>query len=121
MKEAFTYMLKDNKIKEKAALYFGIMFIATLLTNFSQYINSNNSGTVPSLASLLLGLVGGILSLITTGYSFVCIKTIIEQKDNIVLPYIAPKNAILGLKFSVSQSFSLKISTPPLNSIIVLK
>ncbi|MBQ9245369.1 DUF4013 domain-containing protein [bacterium] len=102
MKEAFLYMLKDNKIKEKAAIYFGIMFVATLLQNLSQYISSHNVSGTPTIQTILLALSGFVISFITTGYSIICIKTIIEQKDNIVMPYINIKSFYPGLKYIIS-------------------
>ncbi len=104
MKEAFNYMLKDNRIREKAALYFGILFIANFCSICAQYISSsNNPSDMMLLKALLLSLAGFVISLITTGYCINCIKTIVEQKENIVLPFINFKNNIVtGFKLSVS-------------------
>lgn len=96
MKEAFTYMFKDNKYLEKAGVYAGLVLLANLLLNYSQTMNSSGIG-------LLLLLLGYLALFIPSGYGISCIKAIFTQDENIILPAInIKKNFILGFKIFVA-------------------
>ena len=81
MKEAFTYMFKDGKYLEKAFAYAGFVFLADFLANFSQYIKGSNLG-------FLMLILGYIVLFIPSGYGISCVKALMAQKENFVLPYI---------------------------------
>ena len=102
MKEAFTYMLKDNKIVQKALTYFGLILISGLCTNFSQFLTPKHACNI-SISCLVLGLIGIFLSMITSGYGISCKRAIVEQKENIVLPFLKfGSNLFSGFKFGVA-------------------
>lgn len=103
MKEAFTYMFKDNAYYKKALIYFVFMFIAEFLIQWGGiHIPNVPNATIPLEAKILL-LVGGILMLIPAGYCFSVIKALIKQKENYILPFLGIKNSlIVGLKYFLS-------------------
>ena len=105
MREAFSYMFKDNMIKQKAGIYLVILFISSLLTNYANYMINKNMVKSPSIETIILSLAGFVISLITTGYCVNCIKTIVEQRENIILPFVNIKNNLfLGFKYYISLS-----------------
>ncbi|MBO6087255.1 DUF4013 domain-containing protein [bacterium] len=96
MKEAFTYMLKDNKYFEKALVYGGFVLFADLLANFSHVYKGSGLG-------ILLLILGYVATFIPSGYGISCIKALMVQKENFVLPCINVKNNfILGFKIFVA-------------------
>ena len=102
MKEAFTYMLKDNKIVQKALTYFGFALASGLCSNFSQYLTPQNACDI-SISALVLGLAGIFFSMITSGYGISCKRAIVEQKENIVLPFLKfGSNLFSGFKFGIA-------------------
>ncbi len=109
MKEAFDYMFNDNKFNQKALTYFVLAFFGTIFSNLAA-LNEK------SLIMPMLTLVGLIIMLIPVGYVVSCIKALIEQKENFVLPIFNFKNNfILGFKFAIatlilSLTFGLAIA-----------
>ena len=105
MKEAFTYMFKDNKFWVKGLCYLGFVFIANLLLNYAQTLLPPCPKCAPPLPwnYWVCFILGTILNLIPLGYMFTCIKAIIDQEETPVLPFINPlKDLLKGLKYSVA-------------------
>jgi len=107
MVEAFNYMFKDNKFKSKAIIYFIIALISNACLYFSeesfQAASKANSVSVSSevWGCLFLAL---ITSAILTGYFTSCVKAIVDQKDNYVLPtFNYLKNWWQGFKYSLGS------------------
>ncbi len=103
IKEAFTYMFKDNKFLQKAFVYFLFAFIANF---FIQYASTTlmptqeNPFNIEYYAFLLLGTV---LMFIPQGYYVSCVRALKEQQENLVLPYFnLINNFKQGFKFNVS-------------------
>ena len=105
MKEAFTYMFKDNKFWVKGLWYFGFVFIANLMINYAQTLVPPCLRCAPPMPWYywVCALVGPLLSLIPLGYLYTCVKALIEQNDNYVLPnFNLWKNFLKGLKYAVA-------------------
>ena len=103
MKQAFSYMFKDNMIKQKALTYFGFIFIAQFLTQWADVYAPEVKGAIPPIQYFILFILGFIAMFIPTGYGVSCLKALIEQKENPVLPFVNIKNNfILGFKLTVS-------------------
>ena len=103
MKEAFYYMFKDNMIKQKALTYFGFIFIAQFLTQWADVYAPEVKGAIPPIQYFVLFILGFIAMFIPTGYGVSCLKALIEQKENPVLPFVNIKNNfILGFKLTAS-------------------
>lgn len=103
MTNAFNYMFKDNKYGQKALVYGAIMFLSQLASNVAKlfFNEANNQAGIESC--ILLNIISGLLQMLTIGYGFVCIKALIEQKENFLLPFFKFKQTfILGLKNSVA-------------------
>ena len=102
MKEAFNFMFKDNMLKKKALIVLLFLFIANLLTNIASTI-APPKGAAPSLTYTILAILGMLFLFIPNGYGITCVKSFIEQKENIVLPFLNIKNNfILGLKQAIA-------------------
>lgn len=100
MEKAFTYMFKDSMIAEKALYYFVIAFGVDYLIKMSVFYANNDYSWIYVLLALIFAF---ILYLPFYGYLISCIKAIMTQSDNIVLPCLNfCKNFILGLKFMLS-------------------
>lgn len=102
MEKAFTYIFKDNMLKEKAFCYFVLAFgVNYLITTGIFYLN-NNYSIIYVLCAFVCAF---ILYLPFYGYLVSCVKAIMEQKDNIVLPSLNfGKNLLLGLKFFIATT-----------------
>ncbi len=99
MREAFNYMFKDNLFKQKWAAYFCFAFFGGLFTNLG---NSPALGSFKAFAPLFL-LIGIIIMFIPSGYIVACIRALVEQKENYVLPLFNFKNNLLtGFKFWIA-------------------
>ena len=101
MEKAFTYMFKDNMIKQKMLSYFLLIFIINSCFMFGAYymtlIKANPSLITYSFGFILAGL---ILALPAAGYYMSCVKSIMTQQDNIILPTIhLGKNFVFGIKY----------------------
>ena len=102
MKEAFNFMFKDNMFKKKVLTYFIVTFIAALLSNIANTMVPEPN-TLPSIQYVILFILGSVIMLIPNGYGVSCIKSIIEQDENIVLPFLNIKNNfVLGFKLAIA-------------------
>lgn len=102
MKEAFNFMFKDNMYAKKALVYVGAAFIANLLSNIANTM-APKCHCMPSIQYIILFLLATIFMLIPSGYGVSCIKAFVEQKENIVLPFLNIKhNFVLGFKLAVA-------------------
>lgn len=111
MKDAFCYMFRDNKIKEKMALYFCIAFISNVCSNIAQLFTKDINGA-PDAKIIALIAAGLLVGLVTTGYSIACNRAIIEQRENVVLPFINFwRNMFTGFKFGVSIMLMIAVFT----------
>ena len=112
MREAFTYMLKDNCYYKKALVFMILTFIETACLAYAQMNSctgacpySMNSGVfVPNKTNaLLFQVIGLIFNLIVVGYFNTCLEAVTKQVNNIVLPFINLWNNFLnGLKYFVA-------------------
>lgn len=83
MEKAFTYMFKDNKIMNKSLILIILAF-----------------------AESILNILGLIIAPIICGYKISCVKSIMEQSENYILPYAnIKKNFVLGIKVLLSAFF----------------
>ena len=98
MKNAFSYMFKDEKFWQKALMYFLIVFVANVLLYYSVILPSKDPVTSP-----FVPLIAHLIMMINIGYGFTLIKAIMEQPDEMVLPSVnVLPNLWLGFKYSVS-------------------
>lgn len=105
MKEAFTYMFKDNKFWIKALSYFSLFFTANFLLNYAQTLLPTCPRCAVSLPwqYWVLFIAGTLVNFVALGYIFSCIKTLIEQKENPLLPFVnILKDLYKGFKYAVS-------------------
>jgi len=94
MKEAFYYMFKDNKIFQK---YIAIV-LSILIPIFAAVIIKIE------VVKLIIILLLIPLCMILSGYWISCVKAIVNQKQNIILPYINVKNNIItGFRLGVAE------------------
>ena len=99
MKEAFSYMFKDNMFKQKWAAYFCFTFLGAFFTNLG---NSPALGSLKIYAPLFL-VLGVVIMFIPSGYIIACIRALAGQKENYVLPAFNYKhNTFTGFKFWVA-------------------
>lgn len=101
MEKALYYMFKDNLIKQKMLSYFLLVFVTNACFMFGAYyltlIKANPSLITYSMGFILAGL---ILAFPAAGYYMSCIKSIMTQDENIVLPTIhLGKNFVFGFKY----------------------
>ncbi len=97
MEKAFTYMLKDSMLKEKALCYFVLAFGVDYLIKLGNFYANNNYSLIYIICAFVFAL---ILYIPFYGYLVACIKAIMEQDDNIVLPLLNfGKTFIFGLKY----------------------
>lgn len=112
MREAFTYMFKDNCYYKKAFIYLILNFIANAFLAYAQ-INSCSGGcplssrvdVLPNtyINNIVFNLLGAVANLFVLGYFFSAIDAITKQTNNIVLPLFNIKNCFLkGLKFYIA-------------------
>jgi len=95
MKEAFTYMFKDEKFWQKAFMYFIVIFCVNVLTFYSTSIPKTQTVSI-----LVLTLLSHLIMLISLGYAFSCIKYLMRKPEEIVLPSVDLwPNFISGLKY----------------------
>ena len=105
MKEAFTYMFKDNKFWIKGLSYLGLVFIANLITNYGQTFYPACPRCAVSIPWQYWTFIaiGSIINLIPLGYMYTCIKSLIDQDENPILPFVSPwENLIKGFKYSIA-------------------
>ena len=115
MKQAFCYMFKDNKFYQKYLYYFILMSICTFLLTYSDY---KANAQLFSIQTPLMKILGTLILTIPTGYSYSCIKALISQKENFILPAVnLKKNFVTGFKFDLA---TLLICLPFLLIFLVL-
>lgn len=101
MKEVFTYMFKDNKFIQKAAIYYVFLLTGTFCTNYANILLK--AGGKPVL--YLVYLAGILLLLVPYGYVVSCVKALIEQKENYILPMFNIKNSfVISIKYILALS-----------------
>ena len=112
MREAFTYMFKDNCFHKKAFIYFILSFIAMSVIAVAD-MNTCSYGCPINQAKLITPTIkfdilcyrtiGLILHTLTLGYFITCLEAVIKQKDNILLPFFNLKLCFTkGLKLFLS-------------------
>ena len=104
MIEAFSYMFKDNKFVQKATVYFIFLFIGNFFAQYTQII-APQAGQLNNMSQFLICILFAFLiGLIPVGYSYLCVKALMVQKDNYVLPFLNVwKCFVLGLKFMINM------------------
>ena len=116
MEKAFTYMFKDNKFRTKALSYFVLLFICQLCSTYIQLKlpDFKDAQALKSIAPeqilqvlplcTILFVVSMVISFIISGYKIACIRSLIEKKENLVLPTMNfVKNLGTGFKFSIAS------------------
>lgn len=104
MIEAFSYMFKDSKFFQKAGWYFVFLFVSVFLSQYAATLVNNISGTESLIQYIVYLVLGFLINLIPVGYSYLCIKALMMQKDNYILPFFnAGKSFVMGLKFCVNM------------------
>lgn len=104
MREAFSYMFKDNCLFQKTWIYITLLAIANILIGISK--TGSHIIARPELLStnptegILIHLGVVIITMFTTGYFLSVISANIKQKNNILLPrFNAVNNFAKGLKY----------------------
>ena len=101
MDKAFTYMFKDNMIGKKALSYFLLAFCLDFVLKVAG-LYSNKETTLIYAAYLFVLAI--ILSFPFYGYAVSCVHSIMEQRDNVVLPFLNyGKNFIQGFKYFIAN------------------
>lgn len=94
MKNAFTYMFKDNGIQKKFlalwAIYLATAILKGILPMFGEF----------SLPYIINRIAAIFLLLISTGYGVACTQSLIKKEDT--LPFLNIKNIISGFKATVA-------------------
>ena len=136
MREAFTYMFKDNCYYKKAGIYLVLNFIANAFIAYAQ-MKSCTGGcplrTTPEVMTntyintIIFNILGILANMFVIGYFFSCINAIIKQSNNIVLPFFNAGNCFIkGLKFHISTIlitllfFVLSIPLNLINSVFAM-
>lgn len=111
MREAFTYMFKDNCFGKKVLMYLTISFIASLFISYSQIntcagmcpiASKPTVNPVDSITPIVFQIIGILINMIIVGYFFTAIKAISSQSNNIILPFFSIKNNFVkGFKFNL--------------------
>lgn len=109
MLEAFSYMFKDNKYLNKALIYFIFALLGSFCSIYAQTFSPTCAGggcPVQTDPQVYLWLIlGSIIGIIPLGYQFTCMKALMEQKENYVLPtFNFAKNFWLGFKAYIGSS-----------------
>lgn len=112
MKEAFTYMFKDNCYYKKALVFLILTFIESACIAFAQM--NSCAGMCPFSAGegiftpnktnvLIFQLIGLLFNLLVVGYFNTCVEAITKQVNNIILPFFNIVNCFFkGLKYFVA-------------------
>jgi len=122
VREAFTYMFKDNKFLEKGFIYYIFAFLEMLFALFLQTLSQNRN--IQGL--LYFSLLGLFITIILIGYRVKCIKALTIQNNNYLLPFFEVGNCIkLGIKAFLAIIFAslvwgLLCIIPFVNIIIIL-
>ena len=114
MKEAFTYVFKDPGYSKKALVYFMVCFITLALMASPQLLTAGIysesviqepqiTPVTNPLLIIFISIIGYVFNMFLTGYYYTCIHAIVNQQNNIVLPYMNFGNSFIkGLKFTVA-------------------
>lgn len=112
MREAFTYMFKDNCYYKKALVFLLLTFIESACLGFAQMNSCNgmcpldlSSGifTPSKTNALIFQLTGLIFNFLVLGYFNTCIEAITKQVNNIILPFFNFINSITkGIKYIIA-------------------
>lgn len=104
MREAFSYMFKDNCLWQKTWIYITLLAIANILIGISK--TGSHIIARPELLSTnptsdtLLSIAVFLIYFITAGYFLSVTEAIIKQNNNILLPkFNTVNNFIKGLKY----------------------
>ena len=112
MREAFTYMFKDNCYYKKALVFLILTFVESACIAFAQM--NSCTGMCPFSAgegvftpnktnALIFQLIGLIFNFLVVGYFNTCVEAITKQVNNIVLPFFNIVTCFLkGLKYFVA-------------------
>lgn len=96
MLKAFTYIIKDNKIRQKYLTLIGLLMLCPISVLLVELLGDGSE----IISVIVIGTVTAILG----GYWVNCVKAISEQKNDIVLPLInIGSNFVLGLKCYISR------------------
>lgn len=124
MREAFTYMFKDNYFYKKAFVYFILAFIPmTILaiTDMNSCSNSCQIGQAPVALSsikfeaLCYKMLAIFFSLLHTGYFITSLEAVIRQKTNIILPFFNFEYCLKkGFRYALSIVLALLVWNLPL-------
>lgn len=107
MKEAFSYMFKDNKYPQKALTYFGLIFLANFAVMYAKLFAPACPNCQASPEYPLWTFIGFILMILPMGYGITCVKSLIEQKENFIIPFFNFKNSLItGLKYTLAIIFT---------------
>ena len=99
MKEAFYYMFKDNMFKNKVLMYFVSVLLANFLIQYGNTFAPVDKNVAAPMQYHILNLLGFIALFIPCGYGVMCLRALMEQKENFVLPFLNIKNSfVLGFK-----------------------
>lgn len=108
MREAFTYMFKDNKFYQKYFTYLGLAFAAYFLINYAYLFTAEGAQTYTNQISFIptnpfkswgLLILGLTFKILTAGYFLNTIAAISKQNDNYILPFFNTTNCLTkGLK-----------------------
>lgn len=98
MINAFTYMFNDNKFFQKALFYFIFSFATQFSLESAKVLYARNIFTT----AILLYVVGIIFSIIVNGYFISCVKALISQNKNYVLPLFNIKMLLPGVKYTLA-------------------
>ncbi len=110
MKEAFSYMFRDNKYPQKALTYFALVFFANLATTYANLFAPNCQHCPAAPEYKLWSLIGKLLMILPTGYMVNCTKSLIDQKENFILPFFNFRTSLkTGLKYLVALFFLTSI------------
>ncbi|MBR2429857.1 DUF4013 domain-containing protein [bacterium] len=124
MREAFTYMFKDNCFYKKAFVYFILSFIPmTILAIADMNFNSNSCqiGLAPvalssvKMEALCYDLLAIFFYVLSAGYFITSLEAVIIQKTNIILPFFNFEYCLKkGFRFALSIALTLLVWGLPL-------
>ena len=84
-------------------MYFLFAFVANFILQWANTYLPCTPKTLPPVQYYLLLILSTIAMFITQGYHLNCIRAIIEQRKNPILPYMNIKNSfVMGFKFNLS-------------------
>ena len=101
MREALTYMFKDNKFSQKGLCFFLVYFVSIL----GMTLQGQQEPSILYLVwALLVSILGFVAAICVYGYFMSAIKALKSQNENYILPmFNLNKSFILGLKFTVAS------------------